>query len=417
MSAWLESALLQAKKNLAEPVESSLLDIQKSSLAALQGARWPTRKVEAWKYTSLFELGEKVFQADSDAAVSAPKIDDAEFIDISFCSGRWVLDAVSELPSGLSIHLFTEGCTLPAAFNAIKPERHLFGQLNDCLLNDVLIISTASGAVIDTPVRLHIENQAGQEQQARAFVSVASESSLTVVESLAGKNDGLSVLFSEYDVAAHAALSHYRLQLQTAASYCIGGAHFDLAEKSKLDSQIVGFGSKLSRLDIDVKHAGEHAFAKMNAIYLLDGEEHFDLHTCVEHAVPHGTTEENIRGIVADRSQAVFNGRIHIHRDAQKTLAEMNNRNLLLSRRAQINTKPELEIYADDVKCAHGATVAEVNQTAVYYLMSRGISRNDALVMLNFGFINELVDQMPNQAIAQWLRPQLRERFAAMKVE
>jgi Fe-S cluster assembly protein SufD len=95
----------------------------------------------------------------------------------------------------------------------------------------------------------------------------------------------------------------------------------------------------------------------------------------------------------------------------------MNNRNLLLSRRAQINTKPELEIYADDVKCAHGATVAEVNQTAVYYLMSRGISRNDALVMLNFGFINELVDQMPNQAIAQWLRPQLRERFAAMKVE
>jgi Fe-S cluster assembly protein SufD len=155
----------------------------------------------------------------------------------------------------------------------------------------------------------------------------------------------------------------------------------------------------------------------MNAIYLLDGEEHFDLHTCVEHAVPHGTTEENIRGIVADRSQAVFNGRIHIHRDAQKTLAEMNNRNLLLSRRAQINTKPELEIYADDVKCAHGATVAEVNQTAVYYLMSRGISRNDALVMLNFGFINELVDQMPNQAIAQWLRPQLRERFAAMKVE
>jgi Fe-S cluster assembly protein SufD len=133
--------------------------------------------------------------------------------------------------------------------------------------------------------------------------------------------------------------------------------------------------------------------------------------------MPNGTTEENARGIVGDKARAVFNGRIHIHRDAQKTLAELNNRNLLLSRRGVINTKPELEIYADDVKCAHGATVAEIEEEALYYMLTRGISRSKALVMLNFGFIQELINDVPNVAIREWLAPILSERFAQMEVK
>ena len=176
----------------------------------------------------------------------------------------------------------------------------------------------------------------------------------------------------------------------------------------------MGYGSELSRLDVDIIHAAEHAHAKMNAVYLLGYKEHFDLHTNIEHTMPNGTSEENARGIVGDKARATFNGRIHIHRDAQKTLAELNNRNLLLSRGGQINTKPELEIYADDVQCAHGATVAEISDEALYYLLSRGINKSKALVMLNFGFIQELVNQMPNKALANWLQPQLRARFEEM---
>ena len=414
MSAWLESALIQAKANVAGLVESPLIDIQQSSVALLEAIKWPTRKVEAWKYTSLYDLGEQQFSVPTTVVNSAPVMKAVEFIDIIFSQGQWEVPNEA-LELGLSISLLSQTAVLPDGFNTIKPKHHLFGQLNDCLTNDALIVTVDAGVEVHKPIRLLLENSEGEEQQARAFVSLAEGAKLSILESLTGTAKALTVLFTECDVQDGAELSHYRLQLQTENSYCIGGVHFKIGEKSKLDSQIVGFGSKLSRLDVDVIYAGEHASVKMNAIYLLDGEEHFDLHTCIEHAVPHGTTEENIRGIVADRSQAVFNGRIHIHRDAQKTLAEMNNRNLLLSRRAEINTKPELEIYADDVKCAHGATIAEVNQEAIYYLMSRGINRNDALVMLNFGFINELVDQMPNQAIAQWLRPQLRERFAKMK--
>ena len=170
-------------------------------------------------------------------------------------------------------------------------------------------------------------------------------------------------------------------------------------------------------MDVDIIHAGEHANAKMNAIYLLAEGEFFDLHSTIEHAMPNGTTEENARGIIGDRARAVFSGRIHIHRDAQKTLAELNNRNLLLSRRAMINTKPELEIYADDVKCAHGATVAEIEEKALYYLLSRGIKRSKALVMLNFGFIQELVNAIDDESIRTWLLPMLSERFASMEVK
>jgi Fe-S cluster assembly protein SufD len=162
-----------------------------------------------------------------------------------------------------------------------------------------------------------------------------------------------------------------------------GGSHFRIAEKGYLNSTMVGFGSVMSRLDVDVEYTGEHANADINAMFLLAEGENFDLQSTIEHAVPHCTTEENVRGIVGDRAKANFNGRIHIHRDAQKTLAELNNRNLLLSRRGQINTKPELEIYADDVKCAHGATIAEIEEKALYYLLSRGISRSQALIMLN----------------------------------
>ena len=419
MSAWLESALSKAaiKLSAAESVQSHLYSIKKSGLASLSTVKWPTRKVEAWKYTSLYDLGQQKFTASSSVAHSAADIEGVSFIEITFSQGQWQLNDIADLPKGLSISLLSHASNLPAGLNSIKPEKHLFGKLNDCLVDDVLLIHVDDEKEIETPIRLHFDNADNLEQQAKAFISVGERSQLTVVENFVGQAKSLTSLFSEYDVKAGGQLSHYRFQLQTVQSYCVGGAHFNLSDRSQLNSQIVGFGSKLSRLDIDVIHNGEHAFVKMNAIYLLDGEEHFDLHTTIEHAKPYGTTEENVRGIVADRSQAVFNGRIHIHRDAQKTLAELNNRNLLLSRRAEINTKPELEIYADDVKCAHGATVAEVNQAAVYYLTSRGISRPEALVMLNFGFINELVDQMPNQAIAQWLRPQLRDRFAAMKAD
>ncbi|MCR8924176.1 Fe-S cluster assembly protein SufD [Dasania sp. GY-MA-18] len=417
MSEWLNTVLSRAQS-----VDDWLSPKREQSLALLRDAKWPNRKTEAWKYTPLRAVENAQFAAPADVEAAVTAIAGLESIDLVFINGRFAAEqSTANLPQGLHITQLADVSEADKtwalqAFAAIKPSRHLFGLVNDALATEGVIIDVAASAKITAPVRIVNQLSENAEAHNRVLVRVAQQASLTVVEQTIGDAYSFNTAFAEYDIADDASLEHYRFALQTDKAMSVGGSHFQLANRSQLNSTLVGFGSSLSRLDVDVTHGGEHAFAKLNAIYLLDGEELFDLHSTIEHAQPHGTTEENVRGIVGDSATAVFNGRIHIHRDAQKTLAELNNRNLLMSNKAVINTKPELEIYADDVRCAHGATIAEIDKKALYYMQSRGVDRAQAQVMLNFGFINELVDQMPNAALAEWLRPQLRQRFAKMEV-
>ncbi len=417
MSNWLESAVTRA-----ETVSDWLSPKREASLALLREAKVPTRKTEAWKYTPVRAIDQVTVSTEVSASVQVESIDDLNSVDLVFINGEFdAAQSSSELPAGLTVSRLVDAddsarAWALSAFSNIKPDRHLFGLVNDVLATDGALIDVAEGVEIEQPIRIVSLLTQGAEAHTRVLVRLAERSKVAIVEQFLGNEASYNTGFAEYDVAAEAELEHYRFATQVNEALSIGGSHFNLGEKAQLNSTLIGFGSKLSRVDVDVTHAGSHAFAKMNVIYLLDGKELFDLHSTVEHAVPHGTTEENVRGIVADHAKVVFNGRIHIHRNAQKTLAELNNRNLLMSRTAEINTKPELEIYADDVRCAHGATIAELDKKALYYMQSRGLSRSQAQVMLNFGFINELVEQMPNQVLAEWLRPQLKARFAQMEV-
>ena len=422
MNNWFNSAIERAA------TVSDWLDPQRqASLQLLQQTAWPTRKTEAWKYFPLRAIEDSTFTAPVHCdAVDVDIIEGLNSIDLVFVDGRLVSD-IEQLPAGLSVLSFAQlqasddlqadNAWAASVFTQVKPSRHVFGLVNDVLARDGVLIDVAAGVEITAPIRIVNRVSAGVESHSRVLVRLGNGAKAAVIEESLGDQTGFSTLFAEYLIADDAALEHYRFAMQTGTALNIGGSHFKLANRSQLNSTLVGLGSKLSRLDVDVEHGGEFAFAKLNAIYMLADGDLFDLHSTIEHAKPNGTTEENVRGIVGDRSKAVFNGRIHIHRDAQKTLAELNNRNLLLSNRAEINTKPELEIYADDVKCAHGATVAEIDKQALYYLQSRGVSKGQAQVMLNFGFINELIEAMPNQVLAHWLRPQLRDRFAQMEVK
>ncbi|MFT2111145.1 Fe-S cluster assembly protein SufD [Marinomonas sp. 2405UD68-3] len=418
MSVWLENAIARANST-----SDWLSPIREASLATLKETPWPTRKTEAWKYTSLKSLERVTLSAvDIEYQDMPDEIDGFESLNLVFRNGQFDIDGLKEaLPNGLTItYLPSAADSVKKAsveeLSQIKPERHVFGLINDVLAEDIIRIEVAEGVSISQAIRITSLVGLNTESHTRVFVKLNKGASLTVSEHYQGNLESVNTGFVEYDICAEAKLEHYRFALQTDKSISIGGCHFKLGERADLNSTLVGFGSDLSRVDTDIIYDGEFANAKLNAFYLLDGKELFDLHATVEHAVPNCTTLENVRGIVADHAKAVFNGRIHIHRDAQKTLAELNNRNLLLSDKAEINTKPELEIYADDVRCAHGATVAEIDKHALYYLESRGISRSKAQVMLNFGFINELIDQMPNQILAEWVRPQIRNRFAQMEV-
>lgn len=419
MSEWLESAITRA-----QGIHDWLAPKRAHALEVLANTKWPTRKTEAWRYTPLRPVERTPAKMISDKVDLSPvAIADLSAIELVFVNGQFDPAQLAKvLPEGLSIALggdLEPGQQADAlnAFSTIKPERHIFGLVNDALAKDVVVVSVAQDVEITQPIRISSLLSLGAESHTRVQVTLATGSKLTVIEDVQAQGNSFNTAFVEYNVGANARLEHYRFALQTGSNVAIGGSHFNLHDHAKMNSTIVGFGSELSRLDTDIIHAGEFADAKLNAMYLLDGKELFDLHATVEHAMPNGKTEENVRCIVADRSRAVFNGRIHIHRDAQKTLAELNNRNLLLSDKAEINTKPELEIYADDVKCAHGATVAQIDKQALYYLQTRGVSRSKAQVMLNFGFINELIDLMPNAALAEWIRPIIRERFAQMEVK
>ena len=418
MSQWLEQVIDTAQR------DDYLSPVRQQALAQLKADGWPARRNESWRFTPLTPIekreAKQAVQADN---FPVPAIDNLNVIDLIFVDGVLVTQVNTlDVPAGMSITSLNsdDAATqqaISSVYGKVKPSRHMFGLVNDALCQHGIFINVEAGVKIDTPVR--IVNMASQNVDAhtRVVVKVAEGASATVIEQGFGDTESLTTAFAEYDLADDAHLEHYRFAMFTGKAKQLGGSHFKLHNRTTLNSTMVGYGSELSRLDVDIHHAGEFADAKMNAVYLLAEGELFDLHSTIEHAMPNGTTEENARGIVGDKARAVFNGRIHIHRDAQKTLAELNNRNLLLSRRGVINTKPELEIYADDVKCAHGATVAEIEEEALYYMLTRGIPRSKALVMLNFGFIQELINDVPNGAIREWLAPLLSERFAQMEVK
>ena len=411
MSQWLAHVIERAAA-----VDDWLSPVRAEALAKLKEQSWPGRRTEAWRYTSLHAVEDLSLPTESNAQAEAPAIKGLDAIDLVFVDGRLTSDlAALNLPEGLTIRSLTDKSDIAEqVFTQVKPSHHLFGLVNDVLATQGIVIEVAANATIERPIRVVNFATDNVESHTRVLVSLGDNAKATVIEHGSGTGHSLNTAFAEYDIADNARLEHYRFALHQGEAIHVGGSHFKLANKSRLNSTLIGYGSQLTRLDVDIIHAGEHAHAKFNNAYLLAHKEHFDLHSTIEHAMPNGTTEENARGIIGDKAKAVFNGRIHIHRDAQKTLAELNNRNLLLSRGAQINTKPELEIYADDVQCAHGATVAEIDEEALYYLLTRGIDKQKALVMLNFGFVQEMVFDMPNEALAEWLQPILKQRFEDM---
>jgi len=406
-------------------------------LQALQArgqARWrdtelPTRRSENWKFTNLAALQQDFRLAgDHEVAPAAlPRTLREGFggVRLVFVDGVYQPSLSStDLPEGLRLCRFSEADDEQAARiaehlgTAVGDAGHPFATLNTAVLADGLFVDIADDAQLSKPVELLWLVRAAEHPTAinqRLLLCAGRHSQATVIEHFAAL-DGAGASFtngvSELLLGDGAQLKHYRLQEESGEAVHIGGLHTRLARDARFDSFHLGLGSLLKRLDIVVHHDGPGAHASLNGIYLPRGEEHIDYHTTVEHAVPQCSTDEVFRGIIADRASAVFNGRIHIHPQAQKTRAELSNKNLLTSAEAEVNTKPELEIYADDVQCAHGATVAQLDPLSLHYLRTRGVPREEAEVMLSYGFINELVDELPLEPLRDYLRPLLASRFA-----
>ena len=387
-------------------------------------ASWPTRKTEHWKYTPLLPLQKDGFKhwakATSDWQ-SAVEFIDLEATRLVFVNG--VFDAANSnaLPEG--VVRFCDATDSARALiqqhlgKIVEGDRHLFATLSNAWAADGVLVHVPRNQALEKPVYIvHVSTPGVEPAIANQRVLVVLEESARaeIIEHYlstdAVQNSFVNSL-SEMVVGDNAELQHYRLNLEEENLLHLGGVHVNLLHNARLRAFTLAQGSRLKRIDYQVNHRGAGADLNLQGIYLPRNNQVVDYHTNVQHCVPHCTTNEIFRGIVADSAHAVFNGRIHIFPDAQKTLAELSNKNLLTSNKAEVDTKPELEIYADDVKCAHGATVSQLNATALYYLQSRGVSRQEAEVMMSFGFINELLQDIAEPAVQDYLLPRLARLF------
>jgi Fe-S cluster assembly protein SufD len=287
--------------------------------------------------------------------------------------------------------------------------------VNSARFEDGLFIQLDKEAVLDQPLFIVHEVTASSMGSAypRIYVDAARHSQMTLVEEYisSGSEPVMVNTVTEFVLAEGAQITGVRLTLEGESVQHIGATGVRQAATSRFENHTVGFGGPLRRHDLQVRLEGEGAECKLNGVVVTQGKQHYDNHTSIEHVAAHCDSEETYRNIAADQSHAIFNGRIHIHQDAQKSNANMNNKNLLLSTGAEIDTKPELEIYADDVKCAHGATIGQLDKNSLFYLVSRGIGRREANTLLTMAFINELVEQIPVEVVREAVQLRLNDFF------
>jgi Fe-S cluster assembly protein SufD len=249
----------------------------------------------------------------------------------------------------------------------------------------------------------------------RSLFVVDSGGSAVVIEQHIGLGDGSywSNAVSEAVVGPNARLAHYKLQQESRAASHIATIAARQAADSTFRSHAVSLGGRLVRNDIATRFEQRGGECSFDGLYLLDGEQHVDHHTTIDHAQPQCTSDELYKGILGGRATAVFNGKVIVRPDAQKTDAHQMNKNLLLSERAEIDTKPQLEIFADDVKCSHGATVGRLDDESLFFLRSRGIDENEARNLLTFAFANEIVERIDVAPWRERLESLIRDRFAS----
>jgi Fe-S cluster assembly protein SufD len=267
--------------------------------------------------------------------------------------------------------------------------------LNAALLRDGLFIEVAAGAVLGEPIYVVVGNSPAQAAYNRIIVSLGADSRATIVEHHLGIGESVSNSVTDIACGAGSRLTYLKLQTEAASAIHLASQKISMSRGAQADILHLDLGAKLARNDLRVDLAAEGTEAMCHGLFYADGSRHLDNHTRIDHQAPRSRSRERYRGLAEDRGRGVFNGKVIVHSGAIKSDAELTNQNLLLSPTAEIDTKPELEIYADDVKCSHGATTGQLDSDSIFYLRSRGITAEQARRMLMASFVREITRRVP----------------------
>jgi Fe-S cluster assembly protein SufD len=294
-----------------------------------------------------------------------------------------------------------------------------FVALNTANLDDGACIEIPMGAVVEEPIHLVFLATGGDLpviSHPRSLVVIGPGSQATVVESYLGHGAKyFTNAVTEIVAGDHSVVDHYKVQEEDERSFHVATLQVQVGRNANFSTHSISLGGGgLVRNDINTV-LSEGSEATVNGLYLVSGSQHIDNHTAIDHAKPHGTSHELYKGILGGTSTAVFNGKIIVHQDAQKTDAKQTNRNLVLSENATIHTKPELQIHANDVRCTHGATIGQLDQEAIFYLQSRGIAKEQARDLLMHAFARDIIDRIKVGSLRARLEQILLERLHALR--
>jgi Fe-S cluster assembly protein SufD len=373
------------EKSRAGRGETAANRLRKAAIARFAELGWPGPRDEDWRFTSLAPLLAVPFALGTAAGLPPQR-------PASLPEGVIVCrldEAIEAHPQLLFDHL--------ARYADFKV--HVFSALNTAFLRDGFFIYIPAGRAVEEAIYLPTTVAEGraplpQVWHRRCLVVLERDATATVVESFAGCGTYFTNAVTEIALADGAALHHYKLQRESRDAFHLHILQVQQGRGSRFASHSITFGGSWTRNEVNALLAGQAADCTLNGLYLGDAARHIDNRTFIDHAQPNCASHELYKGILTDRAHGVFNGKILVRPDAQKTDAKQTNQTLLLSDDAVINSKPQLEIYADDVKCTHGATVGQLDEDAVFYLRSRGISDADARSLLTFAFANDIVGRI-----------------------
>lgn len=417
------TALMDDKKSLLSlldesdrrPAAARWKSVRQKGQSRFRALSLPSSRIEDWRFTSVAPLLKESFSLGAPETVDAtalPPLCDPAAVRLTFVNGVFnrSLSCFESLPGAMIGSLADPGeaaDTIGKRLASVADDTNLiFTALNSALLADGAFVVVRDGMVIERPIEvLYVTKPTAKPQVSspRTLVVLGKNVQATVIERFVGIGEGraLTNAVAEFIIAENAILDHVRIQQENLQSFHLANTQAVLSRGSNFTTHSLMFGGALVRNEVRVRFDDENAEATVNGLYLARGTQHVDNHTVIDHAKAHCNSHELYKGILGDKSHGVFNGKIFVRKDAQKTDAKQTNKVLLLSDDATINTKPQLEIFADDVKCTHGATIGQLDETQTFYLQSRGIGREEAKRILTFAFANDIVGRIKLPAIRE----------------
>ncbi len=412
MSA-VENFTEEAKRLHSKLANDAFADQRQMALARFQQTGFPTLRQEHWKYTDLRNISKKSFtllEASNNLTtehLNSARFDELDCHELIFHNGIYQssLSRIEDIQDNVLIQdlataLLEHEDIVSRHLNQSDNERTTaFTALNTSFLKQGCFIYIPDNTVVEKPINLLYLSGLNDDMpssQPRNIIVLGENAEATIIESYIGLDE--SVYFTntvtELTLEANSFCQHYKLQQESHKAFHIGSLKVSQNKDSHLQSHSISFGAALARNDIHSLLNGSGSSILMNGLYMATGKQHIDNHTLVDHLVPQTKSNQVYRGVLNGFGRGVFNGKVVVHKDAQKTEADQANANLLLSDTAEVDTKPELEIYADDVKCSHGATVGQLDQNMMFYLRSRAIEEETAKSLLTYAFADEVISKI-----------------------